>query len=129
MRDLVKYLERALGAKTLLAFDAPDGRVMHAELLIEGSMIMMGEPPEGLDLMPGSIYLTVSDCDAVYARALESGGKSIMEVMDMPHAGERYGGVQDPAGNIWWIASQIEALSEAEQRRRIEAGLVPKPKF
>jgi len=129
VKDLLVYLEQALGATTLLALDAPNGRVMHAEVLIEGSMVMMGEPPEGLDLMPGSIYLTVSDCDAVYARALESGGKSIMEVMDMPHAGERYGGVQDPAGNIWWIASQIDALSEEEQRRRIEAGMVPKPKF
>ncbi len=52
---------------------------MHAEVLIEGSMIMMGEPPEGLSLMPGSIYLTVADCDAVYAKALEAGGKSIMK--------------------------------------------------
>ncbi len=49
--------------------------------------------------------------------------------MDMPHAGERYGGVQDPTGNIWWIASKIEELSEEEQRLRIEAGMVPKPKF
>ena len=52
-----------------------------------------------------SIHLYVSDCDAVYAKAIEAGAKSIYEVSEMPY-GERSGGVEDICGNSWWISTQ-----------------------
>ncbi len=78
--------------------------------------------------MPASIYLYVEDCDAVYRRALEAGGTSVMEPMDMPHAGEPYGGVRDPSGNLWWIATQKKDVSLEEQARRVREGRAPVPK-
>ncbi len=120
--ELVSFLERAFGAKASGLLDRPDGSVMHAEVRIGDSAVMMGEPMGEFGPMPASLFLYVEDCDATYARALEAGGVSVMEVTTMHHAGERYGGVLDPSGNIWWIATHVEDVSWEEQARRIEAG-------
>ncbi len=90
---------------------------MHAEVRIGDSMLMMGEASSDFGPMPTSIYLYVTDCDAVYIRAMQAGGTSVFEVMDLP-SGERYGGVKDPCGNIWWIATHVEDLSPEEQAKR-----------
>lgn len=117
---LVSFLAHAFEAEEIYRLDRPDGSVMHAEVQIGDSIIMMGEPMDELGPMPGMIYLYVNDCDAVYKRALQAGGTSVMEPTDMYHAGERYGGVQDPSGNIWWVATHIEDVSPDEQARRIQ---------
>jgi uncharacterized glyoxalase superfamily protein PhnB len=78
---------------------------------------MMGEPTGKFGPMPSSIYLYVEDCDTVYKRALKAGGISVMEPADMG-TGERYGGVKDPSGNIWWVATHIEDVSQEEAIRR-----------
>jgi PhnB protein len=67
--------------------------------------------------MPASIYLYVTDCDRVYQRALDAGGTLVFEIMNLP-SGERYGGVKDCCGNIWWIATHVEDLSPEEQETR-----------
>ncbi len=94
---------------------------MHAELEIRGSMVMIGEPMGEFGPMPSSIFLYVEECDAVYARALEAGGESVMEVTTMEHAGVRYGGVRDGSGNIWWIGTQLENVPFEEVQCRIDA--------
>ena len=68
--------------------------------VIEGS-----EATEAFQATKISIHLYVPDCDAVFAKAITAGGKSIYAVADMPY-GERSGGVEDPSGNSWWIATQ-----------------------
>jgi PhnB protein len=60
----------------------------------------------------------VEDADAVYKKAIEAGGKSVLEPMDHFY-GDRSGAVEDPAGNQWWIAMQKEHVSEEELSRRI----------
>ncbi|SHF08312.1 Uncharacterized conserved protein PhnB, glyoxalase superfamily [Fodinibius roseus] len=117
---LVDFLANAFGAEKTIWLERNNGSIMHVEVQIGDSIIMMGEPTDEFDSMPGSIYLRVEDCDATYQKALESGGESIMEPTDMHHAGERYGGIKDPAGNIWWIATHIEDVSPEEQQRRIK---------
>lgn len=78
---------------------------------------MMGEASDEFGRMPTSIYLYVPDCDVVYRRALEAGGSSAFEIVDLP-TDERYGGVKDPCGNIWWIATHVEDVPPEEQARR-----------
>ncbi len=90
---------------------------MHAEIHIGNSMLMPGEATAELGRMPTSIYLYVTDCDAVYQRALEAGDISVFDIMNLP-SGERYGGVKDPCGNIWWIATHVEDVSPEEQEKR-----------
>lgn len=83
-----------------------DGSVQHAEIKIGGSVLMMGTPMEDLIAMPAGFYVYVEDCDAVYHKALSAGAISVLEPKDFPH-GDRYGGVKDFAGNLWWIVTHI----------------------
>ena len=80
-------------------------------------MLMLGEATAQFGPMPTSIYLYVADSDSVYQKALEIGGISVFPIMTLPN-GERYGGVKDPCGNIWWIATHVEDVSPEEEERR-----------
>ena len=119
--ELTTFLTTAFGAQVRQRLDRPDGSVMHVELQIGDSVVMIGEPMAEFGPMPSSIYLYVEDCDAFFQRALQAGAASVMQPTNMPHAGERYGGVKDPSGNLWWIATHIEDVSSEEQARRVEA--------
>ncbi|MBI4445417.1 MAG: VOC family protein [Acidobacteria bacterium] len=98
----------------------PDGSVMHAEVRIGDSILMMGEPSGDFAAMPASLYLYVGDADAVYRKALKAGGVSLMEPADQFY-GDRSAGVKDPAGNCWWIATHREDLSPQEIASRAKA--------
>ena len=104
---LIKFLAGAFGAIERLRVPRPDGSVMHAEVSIGDSVIMMGEPSAQFGPMPASIFLTVEDCDAAYDRAIQCGATSVMEPADHTDAGHRYGGVKDLCGNLWWPATAI----------------------
>ena len=117
---VIEFVEQAFDAQRVLRLVRPDGSVMHAEMRVDGSPIMFGEPGGQFESMPGQVFVYVEDCDAAYASALAAGGVSVMEPTLMVHAGERYGGVRDPGGNVWWIANHVEDLPPAEQQRRIE---------
>jgi uncharacterized glyoxalase superfamily protein PhnB len=114
---LLTFLPEAFAAQVVACETRPDGTIMHAEVRVGDSMLMMGEASSEFAPMPASIYLYVTDCDAVYERALEAGGTSVFSLMDLP-SGERYGAVKDPCGNIWWIATHVEDVSPEEQARR-----------
>jgi PhnB protein len=129
-RSITPYLV-VQGASTLLdflthAFDAqilfpplqqPDGTIMHAEVRVGDSIVMMGEAAGKCTPMPASLYLYVYDMDTMYQRALAAGATSLMEPADQFY-GDRTARVQDPAGNQWCIATHKEDLSleEIEQR-------------
>lgn len=83
-----------------------DGTVKHAELAIGDSVVMLGEPMPGIDAMPGMLYVYVDDCDATYARALEAGAHPVLAPAVYPH-GDRYGGVRDEGGNVWWLVTHV----------------------
>lgn len=86
-----------------------DKTVMHAEIKIGDSILMLTEPTSKFPEIKPTIcgmYVYVDDCEKVYQKALKKGGISISEPTDYPH-GDRYGGVKDFAGNIWWIVSHI----------------------
>ena len=107
LSKLAHFLVEAFGARETFRLDRPDGSVMHLEMRIGDSLIMMGEPLEGSASMPGSLHLYVWDCDAVYWRALQAGAESVMPVTTMKNGGERCGAVLDPSGNVWWIATRF----------------------
>ncbi|MEO9022753.1 MAG: VOC family protein [Ginsengibacter sp.] len=118
--NLIEFMKAVFSADVLYKLDRNDGTIMHAEIKIGNSIIMVGEPMKEYGSMPASIYLYVADCDSIYQKALQHGATSIMEVTTMYHAGERYGGVKDLCGNIWWIATHIEDLTAEEQAKRIK---------
>ena len=117
--EVIEFLKRALAATETDRMVGPDGRVMHAEVKVGDSILMMGEPTGEWKPMPCALYVYVTDCDAAYQRALAAGGTSIAEPADQFY-GDRHGGVRDVAGNLWWIATHQEDMSLQELRRRAE---------
>jgi PhnB protein len=122
---MIDFLKKAFNAELTYRGTRPDGSVMHTELKIGDSYLMMGEPTGNFPAMQSSIYLYVKDCDTVYKQAIKAGGVSLMEPATQP-SGERYGGVKDPAGNIWWVATHVEDVSAEEEARRWKAAFQKK---
>ena len=120
---LIEFLQQAFGA--VLSHppsSRPDGTIMHAEVKLGDSFIMMGEPMGEFKAMPAALYLYVPDTDATYARAIKAGGTSIMEPADQFY-GDRNAGVKDTSGNHWWIGTHIEDVSPDELSKRAEAAM------
>jgi uncharacterized glyoxalase superfamily protein PhnB len=104
---------------------APDGGVMHAEVKIGDSKIMMGEAMGEWKAKPCSLYLYVEAVDAVYQRAIQAGGTSVREPM-VQFYGDRTAGVVDPCGNYWGIATHVEDVSHEELEKRFAAMMAGK---
>ena len=104
---VIGFLKRAFSAQELAKYASPDGVVHHAEIQIGDSVVEMGEAHGPYQPMQSMFYVYVPDCDAVYKRALAAGAKSIQEPTDHPY-GDRSGGVTDPFGNTWYIATHIK---------------------
>ncbi len=117
---LVRFLEQAFGAKEGHRSMRPDGKIAHTEVRIGDSVVMMGGARDQWKARPSGFYLYVTDTDAVYKRALEAGGTSLMEPADQLY-GDRNAGVTDPTGNQWWIATHIEDVAPEELERRFAA--------
>jgi PhnB protein len=117
---LIEFTQRAFGAEELMRHSTSEGRVMHAEVKIGDSRIMLAEACGKSSPMPAMIHLYVHDADATYRAALEAGATSLQEPADQFY-GDRSGGVKDACGNHWWIAAHKEDLSPEEMQERIEA--------
>jgi PhnB protein len=118
--NVLEFVKQAFGAEEKFRMDAPDGKIGHAEVQIGDSIVMMGDAGEENPAMPAMIHLYVDDCDATYERALAAGGTSEREPTDQFY-GDRSAGVRDTTGNLWWIATHVEDVSEDEMAKRIEA--------
>jgi PhnB protein len=117
---LINFMKQAFDAKETERMSMPDGSIGHAEVRIGDSVIMLGDARgDTWKAMPSSIYLYVTDCDAVYKQALEAGATSLMEPKDQFY-GDRSGGVKDPVGNHWFIATHKEDLTKDELDKRAE---------
>lgn len=114
---LLDFLQQAFDATVIERMDGPDGNVMHAEVRIGDSVVMMGDAGGRYPAAPSTLYLYVPDCDALYKRAIDAGATSISEPADQFY-GDRHGGVTDPSGNHWYIATHIEDVPPDEMQRR-----------
>jgi uncharacterized glyoxalase superfamily protein PhnB len=104
---LLDFAIAGLGAKELGRFVMPTG--VHGEVQIGDSIVMIGGGIPGKEfagsLQPAALHVYVEDADAVYRQALKAGAKSVDEPVDQDY-GERSGAVEDPAGNLWYIATR-----------------------
>lgn len=128
-RKAMEFYKQAFGAQERYTMPGPDGRgVMHAELLIGTSIVMLGEesPQQGcksantLGGSPVSFYLYVENVDQAFRRALEAGAASRMPVQEM-FWGDRAGTVQDPFGYSWTLASHTRDLTPQEIQQGAQA--------
>jgi uncharacterized glyoxalase superfamily protein PhnB len=114
---LVEFLKNAFGAEVRYQMLREDGAIMHAELKIGNSMLMLSEAMDEHPAMPIMLYLYVEDVDSVYKKAVNAGGISAVEPMDQFY-GDRSGAVKDISGNTWWIGTHIEDVPDDEIKRR-----------
>ena len=126
--DAIAFYEKALGAEEVMRLADPGGKVHHAEISIGDSRIMLADEhpelqalsPKTVGGSPVSIHLYVEDVDGAVERAVAAGAKLIRPVEDQFY-GDRVGGIEDPFGYRWFIATHKEDLTMDEIRRRAAA--------
>jgi len=125
--DAIEFYKKAFGAVETGRLPGPNGKIVHASLRIGDSAIMlMDEAPEWKSLgpralkgTPVTLHLYVEDADAVAARAVKAGAKTVMPVEDM-FWGDRYGIVEDPFGHHWSIATHVREVSREEMAEALK---------
>jgi uncharacterized glyoxalase superfamily protein PhnB len=105
---LIVFLKEAFGAEDRGVFRDDAKRIMHGEFRIGDSMVELGQANQEWTPKVFSLHLYVPDADAVYRQAMAAGAKSIEEPVDQGY-GDREAGIEDPAGNAWWIATHQKA--------------------
>ncbi len=110
---VIEFLQKAFGAEELDRAQSPDGVVHHARVRIGDSIIGMSEAHGPYQPMPCTLHLYVPDADAAYERALSAGAKSIQPPVDQTY-GDRSGGVTDPFGNRWFLATHLRDVAIPE---------------
>jgi uncharacterized glyoxalase superfamily protein PhnB len=113
--DFIEFLKKAFDAKEDIRVLNPDGTIGHAEVRVGDSVLLMFDSNDNWPDTPAFLRIYVEDADASFKRV--TGAESITEVMDS-FLGERGGRVKDPFGNIWWIITRVEDLSDEEKGRR-----------
>jgi uncharacterized glyoxalase superfamily protein PhnB len=103
----IEFLTKVLGAVELRRFAGEDGRVLHAEVRIDDSVVMLTDGGEGWAPSASQVYVYVPDVDATYSRALAAGAVSVQEPVKGEDEDKR-GGVKDAGGTTWWLASKVE---------------------
>jgi PhnB protein len=119
---VIEFLQQVFGAVERYRLSGPKGRILHAELYMGDSVIMVAEAAEERTPMPASCAVYVDNVDETYRRAMEAGAQALREPADQFY-GDRIGGVRDLAGNYWWIATHIEEVPPDEIKLRAERWL------
>src|SRR5437016_2485265 len=110
----IDFYKKAFGAEEIMRMPGPGGAIMHAEIAIGDSRVMLGDErpgmnckgPQTLGGSPVSFYIYVQDVDKAWKRAIDAGAKETMPLADM-FWGDRTGAVQDPLGHTWSLAQHI----------------------
>ena len=102
----IKFLVDALDGTQLRTVLRPDGTIMHAEVRIDDTVVMLAQGNDQWPPAPSSVHIYVRDVDASYARALAAGATSIMPPARQDDPDKR-GGVKDAGGTSWWLATQV----------------------
>jgi uncharacterized glyoxalase superfamily protein PhnB len=116
--NAIDFYAKAFGAEEESRMPGPDGRIMHAEIRIGDSVVMLNDsmPEMGSNPTTSSMWVYTDDCDALYKRAVEAGAKSIMEPADM-FWGDRMAQVADAWGNKWGLSTRIKEMSTEEMKK------------
>jgi uncharacterized glyoxalase superfamily protein PhnB len=124
----IDFYKKALGAEELMRFPGPDGKIMHAEIRLGDSIIMLadempdqgGRSPKSIGGTAVSFFVYGENVDAAWKRAVDAGAKPIVPLADQ-FWGDRTGCLEDPFGHQWWLAQHIQDLTPEELRRNAES--------
>jgi uncharacterized glyoxalase superfamily protein PhnB len=124
----IDFYKKAFGAEERMRFPAPDGSIMHAELLIGDSIVMLadempdqgGRGPKAIGGTPVSFFVYRENVDAAWKQAVDAGATPIMPLADQ-FWGDRTGCLEDPFGHRWWLAQHIQDLTFEELQKGAES--------
>lgn len=124
----IEFYKKALGAEEKSRFPAPDGKIMHAEIRIGDSILMLGDEmpeqggkgPKTLGGSPVSFFIYGDNVDAAWKRAVDAGAKPIMPLADQ-FWGDRAGCVEDPFGHRWWLGQHLKDMTPEELQSAAES--------
>ncbi|MFI0355213.1 VOC family protein [Actinomadura sp. 9N407] len=114
---LIDYMTRVFGAEELARVTDEHGRIGHAEVRVGDTFIGMFDSAPEWPETPAFLRLYVEDARAVHEKAVEAGGTSVSEVTHLAF-GDLIGRVRDPFGNLWWIMTRIEDVTEEQMAER-----------
>jgi PhnB protein len=124
----IEFYKKALGAEERMRFEGPGGTIMHAEIKVGDSIIMLadempdmgGRGPKTIGGTPVSFFVYGDNVDAAWKRAVDAGAKEVMPLADQ-FWGDRTGCLEDPFGHQWWLAQHLEDLTPEQIRKNAEA--------
>jgi PhnB protein len=102
---LMNFLEKGLNGNITYIVKTPEAKILHCEVRILDSLVMLADSPSGSSQFPAMLHLYVPNADEAYDRALSFGATSVRKPEDAPD-GDRRGGVRDAWGNEWWFTTQ-----------------------
>ena len=125
--DAIAFYERAFGATEKSRLVAPDGQILHAEIEINGGVIMIADhadapdshTPHSLGGTPVRINLFVPNIDSFVEQAVAEGATIVKPIADQ-FFGERNGRIEDPYGYVWIISTHFEDVSPEEMQKRLD---------
>jgi len=117
--ETIDFCKKAFGARERMRMPGPGGKIMHAEIQIGDSIIMLNDEIQE-PAQPASLFLYVPDVDKTVAKAVKAGATVLMPPQDM-FWGDRFGRIADPAGNKWGIATHREDVAPREMKKRAAA--------
>lgn len=103
VKEFIQFTKDVFNARELSVYKNDDGRIIHAEIQIGDSTIMMGESNETWGIQNAGLYINVEDADATFNKAKQHEASVVTELADVEYG--RTGGIKDPFGNTWWITT------------------------
>ena len=104
---VIDFLKKTFDATDLRRFAAPDGKIMHAEVRLDDTVVMIADASGAYPAFPVWIHVYVTNAEATYKKALAAGAASVQEPTRRPGDPDLRGGVKDSCGNTWWISTQL----------------------
>jgi PhnB protein len=132
----IEFYKLAFGAQERGVAKGPDGKVMHAELKIGDSVIMLSDEfpefgslsPQSVGGSPMGLHIYTENVDAAFDRAVKAGAQVEMPVSDQ-FWGDRYGKLKDPFGHKWSIATHVKDMSADEMKRSMDDAMAKMQKI
>ena len=103
---VIAFLQTVFGAEVVRRFDRPDGSLMHGELRLDDSVVMVSGGATEFGATVVHLHLYVPDAQAVFDRAVAAGAEVLRAPERQSEDDDLRGGFRDPAGHTWWVATQ-----------------------
>ena len=103
----IAFLEQVFGAERLRSHEGPNGQLMHAEVRIDDTVLMLADEPEPGSSAPAHVHIYVPDVDETFRKALAAGAQVVREPVKGQDSDKR-GGFTDAGGTTWWVGTQVE---------------------